>query len=293
MTPAPPLFFAFDPAVPDARTCLDQAYEAFSSYRVARGFCRQCFTPDEEARICGHGAVRAAHYDSFSPIYFEHPNCSGGIATFKHYLPRALDCAAFDMRLYPTLPGQIARLGLLCWPRDEQQGLRNLFIRAAVDWFATGQPGGLGAQGPEDIKGAWLPAIETAEILLSALTLLRVDPLSLARHMLSTDTVWTTLGLAAAVDRPYVLEDIGYLVLGDAGDEGAMRSAFAALDRNARAGFHRVISYEALMGRWEATLARGDEKLGAYLLAAMDRSEPPQLAEFTDDAVIVAGVVGD
>ncbi|MFE0017627.1 hypothetical protein ACFWXH_22495 [Mesorhizobium sp. NPDC059054] len=289
----PPLFFAFDASVPDAKACLDQVYEVFSSYRAPRGFCRQCFTPEQEEQICGPRNVRTADYAVFSPIYFEHPNCSGGVATFRHWLPRALECAAFDTRPFPMLPDQIARLGLLSWPLAEQQALRNVFSQAAANWFATGEPAPLGQQVPDDVKGNWLPDIWTAEILLSALTYLRVDPVSLARHMLATDTSWATLGLAAAIGRPSILDDIGYLVLEDTDDEAAMRSAFAALDRRARAGFHHIVTYEVLMNRWEALTARGEEKLAAHLLEAMDRSDPPQFTEQeqADDERLLARIV--
>ncbi|PLP60393.1 hypothetical protein CYK37_04415 [Mesorhizobium loti] len=288
-----PLFFAFDDSVPGTKACLDQVYDVFSSYRAHRGFCRQCFTPEQEEQICGSRNMRTTDYAIFSPIYFEHPNCSGGVATFRHWLPRALECAAFDTRPNPMLPGQIARLGLLSWPQAEQGALRTVFTRAALNWFAKGEPAPLGRQWPDDINNARLQDVWTAEILISALTYLRVDPVSLARHILDTDTPWACLGLAAAIGRPSILDDIGYLVLENADDETPMRSAFAALDRRARASFHRIITYEALMNRRETLVGRGEGKLAAYLLEAMDRADPPQptAQEQADDEALLAGIV--
>lgn len=288
------LFFPFDDSVPEAGACLDQVYAAFASYRAPRGFCRQCFTPEQEEQICGSRAVRTADYARFSPIYFEHPNCSGGIATFRHWLPRALECAAFDTRPDPMLPGQIARLGLLSWPQAEQDALRDVFTRAALNWFATGDPAPLGRQWPDDVNNTRLHDVWTAEILLSALTYLRVDPVSLASHMLATDTAWACLGIAAAVGRPCILDDIGYLVLENPGDEAAMRSAFTALDRRARAGFHSVLTYGMLMNRWETLTARGEGKRAACLLGAMDHADPPRVTEIeqADDDRLVAAIVG-
>ncbi|MBA8903187.1 hypothetical protein [Phyllobacterium sp. P30BS-XVII] len=281
-----PLFFAFDSSGPDAKACLDDVYEVFSPYRPARGFCRQCFTVEQEEQICGQSNIRRADYASFSPIYLEHPNCSGSVATFRYWLPRALECAIFDRCLSPSLPDQIARLGLLSWPQHEQEALRNLFRHAAVNWFVTGKTAPLGQYWP-DIGNDGSQDIWTAEILLLALIYLRVDPSSLANHMLATNTVWSTLGLVAAISPLCNLDDI-YPVLENAEDTTAMHAVLKGLYRYTQARFHHIITYEVLMLRWEAHLARGDEKLASYLLEVMDRYEPPQMVDQTDDETFLA-----
>lgn len=288
-----PLFFAFDDAVPDAQNCMNQVYDVFSLYQAPRGLCRQCFSLEQEQQICGPQKVRTADYATFSAIYFEHPNCSGGLATFRHWLPRALECAGIDTRPNPPLPDQIVRLGLLSWPRAEQEALRNIFTRAALNWFTTGDPSPLGRQWPDDMKNRLGQDIWTAEILLSALIYVRIDPASLAKYMLATDTTWASLGLAAAIGKPWNLDDIGYVVLESVDTATAMRSAFAALNRHAQAEFHRIITYEALMSRWEAAEARGDEALVTHLLWAMDNRAPFQLTEqeHIEDEVLIASII--
>lgn len=289
---SPALFFAFHDAVPDTRACLDRVYDVFSPYDATRRVCRQCFTLEEELRIRSPRDVRTADSATFFPIYFEHPNCSGGLSTFRHWLPRALECLALDTRLSPPLPDQIAILGLLRWPQAEQDALRNLFTRATLNWLATGEPAPLFDQTPGDVDNAWRRATQTVEILLSALIYLRIEPASLAQHMLATDTPWASLGLSVAISQGGI-PDPTFLVLENPDDEAAMRGAFAALDRRARASFYRVISYEHLMARWEKAADRDDEKLAASLLEAMMMYVPLQLTdqEFTDDEALIAKVV--
>ncbi len=165
----------------------------------------------------------------------------------------------------------------MSWPQVEQDALRNLFSRAAVNWFATGKSAPLGQcwsnDGNNSSQDIW-----KAEILLSALTYLRIEPSSLANYMLAMDTPWTTLGLAAAVSPLYDADTI-YPIVENADDIAAMQAAFAALLHHVRAGFHRIVTYEVLMNRWEATVARGDEKLASYLLGVMDGYDPPQLTQ--------------
>ncbi|AOF92258.1 hypothetical protein [Sinorhizobium sp. RAC02] len=103
----------FDLNPPDVDSCLLRLHAVFSRYRPQWGWCPQCFTPEEEAQTRNAGDPRRAALESFGRIYFDHD-----------YFP--MDGAM--------------RLGLWRWPKEEQDALRALFCRVALNWFAGGDP---------------------------------------------------------------------------------------------------------------------------------------------------------
>lgn len=132
------MFHPFDVAPPEPDVCLDRLYDLFADYPISWGWCLQCFGVEWEERMRAHPDIRTAPRDAFNMIYFEHPNCSGGETTFLHWLPRGLELSCLDSRLDPNSTHRILQLGLLAWPAERLQALRDLFCRIAINWFVHG-----------------------------------------------------------------------------------------------------------------------------------------------------------
>ncbi|UXN75904.1 hypothetical protein N8D56_27320 (plasmid) [Devosia sp. A8/3-2] len=166
----------FDLNAPDVESCLAQLHVVFSRYRPRWDWCRQCFTPEEEAETRNAGDPRLAPLESFGRIYFEHPNCSGGRDTFLHWLPCGFELTFlnFDRDYFP-MEGAM-RLGLWRWPKEEQVALRALFCRVAVNWFDGGDPVPF-----ERVMRKTGRDMDTyvSECIVEALLMLRVDPFDL------------------------------------------------------------------------------------------------------------------
>lgn len=252
-TPEEPeiLFHPFDRIPPKGEICLDRIYDLFADRPIQWDWCLRCFGSEWEGRMRAHLDVRTAPHDSFDMIYFEHPRCSGGEATFLHWLPRGLEISFFDSRLYPTFHNQMARLGLLAWPQEWLMPLRRLFCRVCINWFAEGDP-----QPFKRIDFDGTRSMKDSEIgweLICALCALRVEPQSIAEWLLEIDTPtgWrTTLNL---LQSEKILDNFVYYVLPDDAREADFQAAQEALDRRVRADFHRVFSNAVLTAKWERT----------------------------------------
>lgn len=247
------IFTPFDLAPPAAAQCLDEVYKAFERHDIDWFWCAQCFGPDDKKRMRANPNPRTAPAEAFSGIYNEHPTCSGGEATFLHWLPRAIELQFLAKGIDPSLTVQMFRLGMLAWPDAETQALRRLFCRIALNWWAS-----------EDITPLQLTPDRGMRIhdrtigrrLMEALCAVRVDMESVARALIDIDTSAAWLSLLDAFQADAILGDSVYYVLHDEEDEVVFRSAHAALNRCARVGLSRYISRQGLVEKWgEVALA--------------------------------------
>jgi hypothetical protein len=247
-----PLFLSFEWSPPSTEACRDAVYAAFERHEVGYSFCNHCFEPEQERVQRLPRDIRTAGADIFDMIYFEHPECSGGVATFLHWLPRGLELSFFDERPYPSLLGQMVRAGLPIWPREEREALRQLFCRAMLNWAQTDDPAPLGVIRPSDSPRLATGRRRTATIeILSALILLRIDMTALFRALIDwdRDDFWFFLLSLCRSDDAF-LDDYAYYVLDDPNDLPAMREGIAALQRRARDEAFRLLDRETLLAKW-------------------------------------------
>jgi|GEM_PF-2126463 len=242
-----PLFFPFDPSPPPAEVCLENVYDAFSSYPFGSGWCERCFTPELEAEA-RRQRVRSAAAESFDMIYFEHPLCSGGAETFLHFLPRGLELSFFDGRLAFGLAHHFLKLGIFFWPEHEQSALRDLFCRVAISWFTEGHTAPL--EGPTHRTSSWILQGDVPEYILQALLVLRIDARSIAEWLLRTDTPAAWHGIAKVLKDPWFIEAPVYFVLGNPAEEEDCKAACEAINRLTSDGFRQVITGDVLLGKW-------------------------------------------
>lgn len=235
---APALFHPFDETPPEGKACMDRVYEAFAPWPIQWGWCSQCFGLDWERRMRAHADVHTAPRAGFDMIYYENPLCSGGEATFLHWLPRALEIAFFEDDFYPRLSGQLVRLGLLAWPEDMLAPLRQLLFRASAGWFVEGDPRPL--QRRQDECHRPMKDRQVGPELISVLCVLRVDPRSIAQWLLAIDTPagWRTV--LDLLQSETIIGDPVYYVLPQDEWTADFKAAHAALDRRLRAELHRV-----------------------------------------------------
>lgn len=262
-----PLFHPFDPSPPPGDVCLENVYAAFAGHAFVGGWCTQCFTPENEATAQQQN-VRTAAAETFDPIYFEHPYCSGGPETFLHFLPRGLELSCFDGRLFQGFGGYFLRMGVLAWPESEQSALRDLFCRVAVSWFVDGHTGPL--EGPTHETNAWILETDVPELILQALLVLRIDPKSLAEWLLAIDTSAAWHGIAKVLKERFFVEKPVYFVLDEEKSEADYTAACEALNRRCRAGFQQVITDDVLLEKWLRLSEAGSEPKLAELISKLE-----------------------
>lgn len=246
-----PVFHPFDPDVPDAAACLDRLYEVYAEVPVVYGWCRQCFDLAYEEQMRSVRKPRNAPLEAFSQIYFEHPNCSGGPATFLHWLPRGLELAFFQGRLDPDLTEQLLRINIWLRPAHEQEALRALFIRVARNWFETGHTSPL--QMPEEPRTPRARDNVSVQII-EALLSLRIDPAALFAWLASIGTTQAWSCLIERLEDGCLLMAPSYYVF-DAGLDGGqakplMEAGVQAVDRIARHALHAQFPAERLTQLW-------------------------------------------
>ncbi|MBP2509135.1 hypothetical protein J2855_002781 [Agrobacterium tumefaciens] len=237
----------FDLNPPDADSCLSQLHAVFSRYRPRWDWCRQCFTPEEEAETRSAGDPRHAKLESFGQIYVEHPNCSGGRDTFLHWLPRGLELTFlnFDHDYFP-MDGAM-RLGLWRWPKEEQDALRALFCRVALNWFDGGDS--VPFERVMRKTGRDMDSYVSARIV-EALLMLRVNPFDLFAWLARANSTRARDVLVGLTTNGHLVDEGVYYVLDDATYEPLLRSGIRALDRIALDALQRIASDERLVCVW-------------------------------------------
>ena len=246
-----PVFHPFDLDVPDSAACLDRLYEVYAEVPVVYGWCRQCFDLAYEEQMRSVRKPRTAPLEAFSQIYFENPNCSGGPATFLHWLSRGLELAFFQGRLNPDLTEQMLRINIWLRPAHEQEALRALFIRVARNWFETGHTAPLQlSEEPRTPRARDNVSVQIIEALLS----LRIDPAALFGWLASLGTAQAWSCLIERLGDSRLLMTPSYYVF-DAGldDKHAkplMEAGLQAVDRIARHALHTQFPAERLTQMW-------------------------------------------
>lgn len=246
-----PVFHPLDLDVPASDACLDRLYEVYAEVPVVYGWCRQCFELVYEEQMRTLRKPRNAPLEAFSQIYFEHPNCSGGAATFLHWLPRGLELAFFQGRLDPDLTEQMLRINIWLRPAHEQEALRALFIRIARNWFETGHTAPLQlSEEPRTPRALDNVSVQIIEALLS----LRIDPAALFAWLASLGTAQAWSCLIERLGDSCLLMIPSYYVF-DAGlDEEHAKplteAGVQAVDRIARHALHTQFPAERLTQLW-------------------------------------------
>jgi hypothetical protein len=251
-TAVEPVFHPLDLDVPDAAVCLDRLYEVYAEVPVVYGWCRQCFDLDYEEQMRGLRKPRNAPLEAFSQIYFEHPNCSGGPATFLHWLPRGLELAFFQGRLDPDLTELLLRINIWLRPAHEQDALRALFVRVARNWFEAGHTAPL--QMPDEAPRTPRARDNVSVQIIEALLGLRVDPAALFAWLASLETAQAWSCLIERLGDNCLLMIPSYYVF-DAGldDKHAkplVEAGVQAVDRIARHALHTQFPVERLTQLW-------------------------------------------
>ncbi|MCF1437033.1 hypothetical protein GOZ97_22605 [Agrobacterium vitis] len=237
----------FDLNPPDVDSCLLQLHAVFSRYRPRWDWCRQCFTIEEEAKTRNAGDPRRATLESFGQIYLEHPKCSGGRDTFLHWLPRGLELTFlnFDHEYFP-MEGAM-RLGLWRWPKEEQDALRALFCRVALNWVDGGDSVPF-----ERVmrKTGRDMATYVSECIVEALLMLRVDPFDLFAWLARANSTRARDVLVGLTTHGHLVDEGVYYVLDDATYEPLLRNGIRALDRLALDALQRIATDERLVCLW-------------------------------------------
>lgn len=247
-----PVFHPLDLNVPDSAACLDRLYEVYAEMPVVYGWCRQCFDLDYEKQMRSGRKPRDAPLEAFSQIYFEHPNCSGGPATFLHWLPRGLELAFFQGRLDPDLTEQLLRINIWLRPAHEQEALRALFIRVARNWFEAGHTAPLLM--PDEEPRTHRARDNVSVQIVEALLCLRIDPAALFGWLARVGTTQAWSCLIERLEDSCLLREPCYYVF-DAGldDKDAkplMEAGVQAVDRIARHALHAQFPAERLTQLW-------------------------------------------
>lgn len=227
---------------------MERVYSAFEQYAIDWGWCPQCFGVEDKQRMRPHANIRVAPPEAFSAIYNEHPECSGGATTFLHWLPRGIELQFFSANIDPSLALQMFRLGMISWPDNDVEPLRQLFCRLALNWWKRAD------MAPLVLANAQGSQIDDAAIgrrLCEMLCALRINMGSAATAMLEINTRAAWWSLLRVFRSQTFLEDSVYYVVHREEDEAIFRNARAALDRSARLGVSRSITREILVEKWE------------------------------------------
>ena len=122
--------------------------EAFSDHDPPIDLCHQCYPPDAKRTLLAAARMVAGGEaplpESFAPIYFEHPGCSGGEGTIKLFMPWGIEAflhppASTGPRSTPEVVETSLKAALWFWPPEEVAALRTLAARLFHDWFGAGR----------------------------------------------------------------------------------------------------------------------------------------------------------
>ena len=273
---------------------MDALYEAFRGYGApSGGFCRDCFDPETERGIMRPGPLRRKPYEEFSPIYYEHIDCSVGAGGFMYFLPRALEACAFEPYADADLLEGAVKCGLHVLPDRERGALLNVFARAAQGWFEGGDMAPLIGPVADCAKpyaaGDW-PNVQAGEFLVRALLNLRVRPDRVFSWLASRDTPGAWMCLCALLSTKAILERPVYFALD--GHEQALGNTVDALDRVARSDLFATISRDRLLDAWtrhgsgdqdiERRLSEAEIHYGAYRFVQSSEQQTADLELILD-----------
>ena len=181
------------PALDDA---LARLRAAFAGYTGVGAFCTDCYEPGWVLEI--ERASRKANPapQEFAQIWFEPVNCSGGVETIKHFVPRGLE-TCFWVRgsggFIETVElfDRLLTADLLVWPDAEIDALRGVVGRLFVDWFERGECA-LGETAPVDAPHAGCPwSLDRgwpSERIVHAARAVRLDPADLVERLVACGT---------------------------------------------------------------------------------------------------------
>ena len=269
-----------------------------------RPACAQCFDVETERKVLASGDLRSKPLHEFSPIYYEHPNCSVGADGFFHFLPRAIDTfdpdggdAAMIILEKPL------QCGLYALPEAEQIALRLLFARATIGWFRqrTPRPFG-GAYGRECPRPLWRDD-EIEAILIHGLVHLRVRPASVFIWLKELNNEWAWMFACRVIAQchgggfqpDFIEPEVYYAVAKD--DEAGFRAMAKALGRIARSDFFAAIGKDDLALAWE-TVGMQDQSLydafhyadGLYDAVKFTQTMDERLSDITTIETVVARI---
>ncbi|MGV1862933.1 hypothetical protein [Rhizobium rhizogenes] len=139
-------------------------------------------------------------------------------------------------------------MGLWRWPKEEQDALRALFCRVALNWFDGGDPVPF-----ERVMGKTGRDMDTyvSECIVEALLMLRVDPFDLFAWLARVNTTRARDVLVGLATRGHLVDEGVYYVLDDGAYEPVLRNAIRALDRLSLNALHRIATDEWLVRLWE------------------------------------------
>jgi hypothetical protein len=162
-------------------------------HRAPTHLCEQCFPDPFKTKLRNAAEAVAAgkdpDIDGYAPIYFEHPNCSGGIETHKLFAPYGVrdlltGCAPDGSKTfyYAEVLESMVRAGFWFWPEDLRTPFRAIAARLFWDWFRDGtyrwaQPD----DAPDDLLGP-------GDDILTLCSLCLIDPYDLVATLVTLET---------------------------------------------------------------------------------------------------------
>ncbi|TKW68729.1 MAG: hypothetical protein DI616_01685 [Paracoccus denitrificans] len=190
-----------DPAAVDAafQACVD----VYRDHPAPTHLCRQCLSEEMEKQIIGAAHLaqqgKTPSPQDFAQIYFEHPDCVGGLDTIKLFLPHGIRTMlsgrppnGFGSYSYPEVLEANLKAGFWFWPAKLIDPVRELAARLFWDWFRDGRydwprP----EQGAEDMIG---PGDEIMTLCIACL----IDPADLIGALTTLKTTQSDEALSIA-----------------------------------------------------------------------------------------------
>lgn len=276
------IYYDFPENLPNAETCLNILYQAFSGYAPARNYtayCEQCFPRGwvERSITALSKDKRKVKAENFSFLYDEHPSCAGGSDNIKYWLPRAIELIFLRSDDITGLGQRCQQIGLSCWPYFELSALRAVFCRAALGWFKSGDPAPIG--GVEEKSKLPHPGMTVSEMIVDMLVYTRIKSETVFSTLLNLDTsrVWhyfsdvllnpQSFEVNVSFDRPephperYAGKD--YMSHEDT------RTVMQVIQRRARHALFSVVTKDRLLHKWEE-IADEAPDLGRAIECAVD-----------------------
>jgi hypothetical protein len=282
----PPLFFEFSSRPPEAADCLARLHKVFGCYETGEAWCRQCFSPEEEARLRA-AAPKRAELAGFSAIYFESCACSGGEETFKRWLPRGLELGRFEIFCYASVMDRAWSLLPWRWPEAEQAALRETFARALINLIDTGEATPLkgGEQAPD-----W-----SCEILIVDLLRARIEPFELFDWLARRDEPIIWQALASLTKAPRLVGELACAPIYGDEERARLDEGLAALERRAEAALAAALTPERLdaaHARWTQEAPGLANMIWELSLAAANLSSEQSAQEREADEAALRRAVG-
>jgi hypothetical protein len=178
---------------------LDKAMDALrvacAGFDAPSHVCAQCYKDDiatrfvAAAREVARGGAPAP--EEFGQMYFEHPECSGGIDVVKLMFPRGVETMLVGTQPpgfagYPEVLENAFQSGIWFWPAPIRLALRAVAGRLFWDWFGQGHYGldGWPVAGREDDTVG--PGDDILKLCAAAL----IDPAHVVACLEKLETIW-------------------------------------------------------------------------------------------------------